>query len=144
MVSLNGDRFMQSTTSSGNKFQSPMVAGKKDCLNVSVVQIGSFCDFKLLIHVFLVLKCRCVSACIAIRPFIILHSNERRCSRLLSASGFQPSWNTMLVTLLSALLSLSSNLAALRCTLSSQSMSFWQKGYQTVEEYSKIDFTGEA
>ena len=143
MVSLKGDRFLQSTTSSGNKFQSPMVAGKKDRLKVSVVQIGSFCDFILLIRVFLELKCRWVSACIATWPFIILHSKERRCSRLLSASGFQPSWNTMLVTLLSALLSLSSNQAALRCTLSSQSMSFWQKGYQTAEEYSKIDFTGE-
>ena len=41
-------------------------------LKVSVVQIGSLSDFELLICVFLVLKCRCVSAGIATRPFIIL------------------------------------------------------------------------
>ena len=38
---LKEDRFLQFTISSGNKFQSPMVAGKKECLNVSVLQIGS-------------------------------------------------------------------------------------------------------
>ena len=71
MVSLKGDRFLQFTISSGNKFQSLMVAGKKECLKVSVVQMGSLSDFELLIRVFLVLKCRCVSAGIATRPFII-------------------------------------------------------------------------
>ena len=85
--------------------------------------MGSFSDFELLIRVFLVLKCRCVSA--GSRPFIILHSKERRCSRLLTVSGFQPSWDTILVTLLSGLLSLSTNHAALRCTLSNQSISSW-------------------
>ena len=65
--------------------------------------MGSLSDFELLIHVFLVLKCRCVSAGIATRPFIILYGKERRCSRLLSASGVQPSWDTILVTLLSGL-----------------------------------------
>ena len=62
---------MQFTISSGNKFQSLIVAGKKECLKVSVVQLGSLSDFELLIRVFLVLKCRCVSAGIATRPFII-------------------------------------------------------------------------
>ena len=39
-----------------------MVAGKKECLKVSVVQMGSFSDFELLIRVFFfVLRCRCVS-----------------------------------------------------------------------------------
>ena len=65
-----------------------MVAGEKECFKVSVVQMGSLSDFELLICVFLVLKCRCVSAGIATRQFIILQSKERRCSRLLSASGF--------------------------------------------------------
>ena len=72
MVSLKRDRFLQFTISSGNKFQSLMVAGKKECLKVSVVQMGSLSDFQLLIPVFLILKCRCVSAGIATRPFIIL------------------------------------------------------------------------
>ena len=103
MVSLKGDRFLQFTTSSGNKFQSLMIAGKKECLKVSVVQMGSLSDFELLIRVFLVLRCRCVSASIVTRPFIILQSKERRCSRLLFASGFQPSWDTILVTLLCGL-----------------------------------------
>ena len=58
--------FLQFTISSGNKFQSLMVAGKKECLKVSVVQMGSLSDFELLIRVFLELKCRCVSAGIAI------------------------------------------------------------------------------
>ena len=49
-----------------------MVAGKKECLKVSVAQMGSLSDFELLIRVYLVLKCRCVSANIAARPFIIL------------------------------------------------------------------------
>ena len=49
-----------------------MVAGKKECLKVSVVQMGSLSDFELLICVFLALKCRCVSAGIATRPFIIM------------------------------------------------------------------------
>ena len=71
MASLKGDRFLQFTISSGNKFQSLIVAGKKS-LKVSVVQMGSLSDFELLIRVFLVLKCRCVSAGIATRPFIIL------------------------------------------------------------------------
>ena len=72
MASLKGDRYLQFTISSGNKFQSLIVAGKKECLKVSVVQMGSLSDFELLIRVFLVLKCRCVSAGIATRPFIIL------------------------------------------------------------------------
>ena len=71
MASLKGDRFLQFTISSGNKFLSLIVAGKKECLKVSVVQMGSLSDFELLIRVFLVLKCRCVSAGIATRPFII-------------------------------------------------------------------------
>ena len=100
MVSLQEDRFLQFTISTGNKFQSLMVAGKKECLKVSVVQMGSLSDFVSLIHVILVLKCRCESAGIATRPFIILQIRDRRCSRLLSASGFQPSWDTILVTLL--------------------------------------------
>ena len=65
MASLKGDTFLQFTISSGNKFQSLIVAGKKECLKVSVVQMGSLSDFELLIRVFLVLKCRCVSAGIA-------------------------------------------------------------------------------
>ena len=72
MVSLREDRFLQLTVSSGNKFQSLMVAGKKECLKMSVVQMSSLSDFELLIRVFLVLKCRCASAGIATRPFIIL------------------------------------------------------------------------
>ena len=72
MVYLKGDRFLQFTMSSGNKFQSVMVAGKKECLKVSVVQMGRLSEFELLIHVFLALICRCVSAGIATRPFIIL------------------------------------------------------------------------
>ena len=71
MVSLKRDRFLQFTISSGNKFQSLMVAGKKECLKVSVVQMGSLSDFELLIRVFLVSKLY-VSAGIATRPFIIL------------------------------------------------------------------------
>ena len=62
--------------------------------------MGSLSDFEFIIRVFLVLKCRCVSAGIATRPFSILYSKERRCSRLTSASGFQPSRVTMLATLL--------------------------------------------
>ena len=54
MASLKGDRFLQFTISSGNKFQSLIVAGKKECLKVSVVQMGSLSDFELLICVFLV------------------------------------------------------------------------------------------
>ena len=58
MVSLKGDRFLQftislqyniqyhHTISSGNKFQSLMVAGKIECLKVSVVQMGSLSDFE--------------------------------------------------------------------------------------------------
>ena len=38
---------------------------------MSVVQIGSLSDFRLLIRVFLVLRCRCESAGMATRPFII-------------------------------------------------------------------------
>ena len=72
MVSLKGGRFLQFTISSCKKFQSLMVAGKKECLNVFVVQMVSLSDFELLIRVFLVLKCRCVSAGIATRPSIIL------------------------------------------------------------------------
>ena len=45
---------------------------KKECLMVSVVQIGSLSDFLLLIRVFLVFKYWCESAGIAARPFIIL------------------------------------------------------------------------
>ena len=71
MVSLKEDRFLQFTTSPGNKFQSLMVAGKKECLKVSVVQMGRISDFELLIHVFLVLKSRCESAGIVTRQFII-------------------------------------------------------------------------
>ena len=44
---------------------------KKECLRVSVVQMGSLSDFQLLIRVFPVLRCRCVSAGIATRPFNI-------------------------------------------------------------------------
>ena len=62
-----------------------------------VVQMGSLSDFELLICVLLVLKCRCESAGIATRPYIILQSKERQCSRLLSTCGFQLSWDTMLV-----------------------------------------------
>ena len=54
MVSLKEDRFLQYAASSGHKFQSLMVAVKKDCLKVSVVQIGSVSGFELLIRVFLV------------------------------------------------------------------------------------------
>ena len=61
MASLKGESFLQFTISSGNKFQSLIVAGKKESLKVSVVQMGSLSDFELLIRVFLVLKCRCVS-----------------------------------------------------------------------------------
>ena len=72
MVFLKVNRIMQFTTSSGNKLQPLMIAGKK-CLNVSVVQIGRLSDFELLIRVFLVLKCRCeTAAAIATRPLIIL------------------------------------------------------------------------
>ena len=71
MVVLKEGRFLQFNISSGNKFQSLMVAGKKECLKVSVVQMGRLSDFVLLIRVFLVLKCRCVSW-IATRQFIIL------------------------------------------------------------------------
>ena len=49
-----------------------MVAGKKECLKVSVVQMGSLSVLELLICVFLVLRCRCVSAGIDTRSFIIL------------------------------------------------------------------------
>ena len=49
-----------------------MVAGEKECLKVSVVQIDSLSDLELLIHVFLVSKCMCVSAGIATRPCITL------------------------------------------------------------------------
>ena len=72
MVSLKEDRLLQFAMSSGNKFQSLMVAGKKECLKVSVVQMGSLNDLELLIRVFIVTKCRCVSAGIATRQFIIL------------------------------------------------------------------------
>ena len=46
MIFLKGDRFLQFTTSCGNKFQSLMVVGKKECLKVSVVQMGSLSDFE--------------------------------------------------------------------------------------------------
>ena len=55
----------------GNKLQLDG-SRKKECLNVSVVQMDSLCDFELLVCVLLVLICRCVSAGIATRPFIIL------------------------------------------------------------------------
>ena len=71
LTSLKGGRFLQFTMSSGNKFQSLMVAGKKECVKVSVVQMGSLSDFELLIRVFLVLRYRCVSTGIATRRFII-------------------------------------------------------------------------
>ena len=71
MVSLKEDRFLQFTISSGKKFQSLMV-GKKEFLKVFGVQMGSLSDFELLIRVFHVLRCRCVPAGIAARPFIIL------------------------------------------------------------------------
>ena len=71
---------MQFTISSDNEFQSLMVAGKKECLKVSVVQMGSLSDFELLIRVLLVLRFRCASAGMATRTFIILLSRERRCS----------------------------------------------------------------
>ena len=77
-----------------------MAAAKKVCLKVYVVQMGSLSGFELLICVLHVLKCRCESAGIASRPFIILKIDERRQYRLLSASGFQPSWDIMLVKLL--------------------------------------------
>ena len=48
MVSLK-DRFLQFTMSSVNKFQSLMVAGRNECLKVSVVRMGSLSDFELLI-----------------------------------------------------------------------------------------------
>ena len=51
MVSLKECRFLQFTMSSGNKFQSLMVAGKKECLKVSVVQMCSLGNFELLIRV---------------------------------------------------------------------------------------------
>ena len=70
---------------------------------MSVVQMGSLSDFELLNRVFLVLNCRCVLAGIATRPFIIFLSRERRCSRLIFANGFQRSWDTILVALLSGL-----------------------------------------
>ena len=44
MVSLKGDGFLQFTISSGNRFQSLMVAGEKECLKESVVQMGSLSD----------------------------------------------------------------------------------------------------
>ena len=72
MVFLMEDRFLQLTISSGNKFQSLMAAGKYKCSKVSVVQMDSLSDFELLIRVFLVLRCRFLSADIAPRPFIIL------------------------------------------------------------------------
>ena len=50
MVSLK-DRFLQCTISSGHKFQSLMVARKKEFLNVSVVQMGILSDLELLICV---------------------------------------------------------------------------------------------
>ena len=47
MVSLKGGSFLQFTISSGNKFQSLIAAvEKKECLNVSVVQIGSLSDLE--------------------------------------------------------------------------------------------------
>ena len=67
MVSLKEDRFLQFTMSSGNMFQSLMVAGKR--VFESVCSING--QFELLIHVFLVIKCRCESAGIATRPFVI-------------------------------------------------------------------------
>ena len=54
MVSLLDYRFLQFTISSGNEYQSLMAAGKKECMKVFVVQIGSLSDFELLIRVFLV------------------------------------------------------------------------------------------
>ena len=47
MVSLKDDKLLQFSISSGNKFQSLMAAGKKECLRVSVVQMGSLSDFEL-------------------------------------------------------------------------------------------------
>ena len=72
MVSLKENRFLQLTLSSGNKFLSLMVAGKKECFKVSVVQMGSLSHIELLIRVFLGLKCRCAAAGIVTSPFIIL------------------------------------------------------------------------
>ena len=71
MVSLKEERFLQFAMSSGNKVQSLMVAGKKVCSKVSVVQISSLSELEILIRVFLLLICRCVSAAIATRQFII-------------------------------------------------------------------------
>ena len=70
MVSLKESMFFQFAISN-NKFLSLMVAGK-NCLNVCVLQLGSLSDFELLIHVFLVAKCRCESISIATRQFIRL------------------------------------------------------------------------
>ena len=47
---LKVNSFLQLTTSSGNKLQSQMAAGKK-CLKVFVVQIGSLSDIELLSRV---------------------------------------------------------------------------------------------
>ena len=41
-------------------------------LKMSVAQNGSFTDYGLLMHVVLILRCRCESVSIAIRPFIII------------------------------------------------------------------------
>ena len=57
----------------------------------------------------------------------------------LSASGFQQSTDAMLLNLLVGLWLLKTDLATIRYTLSNLSMSFWWKGSQTVDEYSKID-----
>ena len=62
--------------------------------------MGSLSDLELQIRVLFVLRCWCLSAGIATRPFVILESRERRFSRLLLASGFRPSWGTILVALL--------------------------------------------
>ena len=96
-----------------------MVAGK-----VSVVKMGCFIVF-LLIHVFFVLRCRRGSADTATQPFIILQSKERRYSCILSASGYRPIWDTILVTLLVWLQSIKTNMIALRYTLSNLSMLSW-------------------
>ena len=58
MVALKVARLLQFTVSLGSKFQSLMVAGKKECLKMSVVQDGCLNDCKLLVLVFLVFGCK--------------------------------------------------------------------------------------
>ena len=101
-----------------------MVAEKKEHLKVSVVQMGSLSDFELIICVFLALKCRCVNRysyqaiyySIEYGKTVISSSFcEWLPTKLRHHACYTADWFVVI----------KHKSAALLCTLSKLSMSFW-------------------